>query len=46
MQVTYRLCKMLLGLKKLTADMLDVYFAGGRLTAEEYQELLAEVVEA
>lgn len=38
--MTYKLCKSLLKLHKLTAEMLDVYFAAGRLTAEEYNELL------
>ncbi len=37
---TYKLCKTLYKLRKLTAEMLDVYFAAGRLTAEEYEELM------
>lgn len=36
---TYKLCKMLFRMGKLTAEMLDVYFAAGRLTAEQYSEL-------
>lgn len=38
--MTYKLCKALATKGKLTADMLDVYFAAGRLTAEQYEELL------
>lgn len=38
--MTYKLCKILLKSGKLTAEMLDVYFAAGRLTAEEYEELM------
>lgn len=38
---TYELCKQLLNRGKLTAQMLDVYFAAGRLTAEQYAELMA-----
>ena len=38
--MTYELCKKLAKIHKLTADMLDVYFAAGRITAEQYQELL------
>ena len=41
--MTYKLCKRLAALDRLTADMLDVYFAAGRLTAEEYAELVALV---
>lgn len=37
---TYELCKKLAARGKLTAEMLDVYFAAGRLTAEQYEELL------
>lgn len=39
--MTYRLCKKLLELGKLTAEMLDVYFAAGRITADQYEELVA-----
>lgn len=38
---TYELCKALVNRGKLTAEMLDVYYAAGRLTAEQYEELLA-----
>ena len=38
--MTYKLCKVLVGKGKLTADMLDVYYAAGRLTNEQYMELL------
>ena len=41
--MTYKLCKRLSDMGRLTADMLDVYFAAGRLTAEEYAELIALV---
>nr|DAI29638.1 MAG TPA: hypothetical protein [Caudoviricetes sp.] len=41
MRMTYRLCKKLLELGKLTAEMLDVYFAAGRITAAQYEELVA-----
>ena len=41
---TYKLCKRLYKLGKLTAEMLDVYFAAGRLTAEQYAELMALIV--
>lgn len=38
--MTYKLCKKLIALGKLTADMLDVYYAAGRLTNEQYTELV------
>ena len=38
---TYELCKLLAARGRLTPEMLDVYYAAGRLTAEEYEELLA-----
>ena len=41
--MTYKLCKRLAALGRLTAEMLDVYFAAGRITAEEYAELIALV---
>lgn len=40
---TYELCKQLLARGKLTAQMLDVFFAAGRLTSEQYQELMSEL---
>lgn len=39
--MTYKLCKRLIAMGKLTAQMLDVYFAAGRISAEEYTELMA-----
>lgn len=41
--MTYRLCVKLAAIGKLTMDMLDVYFAAGRITAEQYSELAALV---
>lgn len=41
--MTYQLCLKMARIHKLTADMLDVYFAAGRITAEQYQELLAMI---
>lgn len=38
--MTYNLCTRLLALGKLTARMLDVYYAAGRLTDEQYAELM------
>lgn len=38
---TYELCKMLAERGKLTATMLDLYYAAGHLTEEEYKELAA-----
>ena len=43
--MTYKLCKLLAARGKLTADMLDVYLAAGRITAEQYTELIATVRE-
>lgn len=40
---TYELCKQLLMRGKLTAQMLDVYFAAGRLTPEQYAELMGQL---
>ena len=36
----YKLCKRLIAMGKLTANMLDVYYAAGRLTDEQYTELM------
>lgn len=41
--MTYKLCRRLAALGKLTAKMLDVYFAAGRISAEEYTELMAMI---
>ena len=38
---TYDLCKMLAARGKLTAVMLDLYYAAGHLTGEQYRELAA-----
>ncbi len=38
--MTYKLCLRMVELGKLTAGMLDVYYAAGRLTGEEYTELI------
>ena len=40
--MVYKLCKKLIALGKIEglADKLDVYFAAGRLTAAEYEELI------
>lgn len=43
--MTYKLCKILASNGKLTADMLDVYLAAGRITAEQYTELIALITE-
>lgn len=43
--MTYRLCKTLASKGKLTADMLDVYLAAGRITAEQYAELIELISE-
>lgn len=39
--MTYKLCRALAARGKLTADMLDVYLAAGRITAAQYAELIA-----
>ena len=41
---TYELCKALVARGKLTAEMLDVYYAAGHLTDEQYRELLPLVM--
>lgn len=40
--MAYTLCKKLIALGKTEglADKIDVYFAAGRLTAEQYEELI------
>lgn len=43
--MTYKLCKRLIAMNKLTANMLDVYYAAGRLTDGQYTELAALVGE-
>ena len=39
--MTYKLCKLLAARGKLTAEMLDVYLAADRITAEQYTEVIA-----
>ncbi|MBR5545362.1 MAG: hypothetical protein IKU70_00045 [Clostridia bacterium] len=39
--MTYKLCKRLAALGRLNHDMLDVYYAAGRLTGSEYAALSA-----
>lgn len=41
--MTYKLCKAMAAKGKLTADMLDVYLAAGRINAEQYAELIEMV---
>lgn len=41
--MTYKLCKLLVARGKLTADMLDVYLAAGRITPEQYTELISGI---
>lgn len=41
--MTYKLCLNLIRVHKLTADMLDVYYAAGRITADEYSELMSMI---
>ena len=38
--MTYKLCLRMIELGRMTAQMLDVYYAAGRLTDEEYTELM------
>lgn len=38
---TYELCKMLAARGKLTTIKLDIYYAAGHLTDDEYRELAA-----
>lgn len=40
---TYTLCKRLVKSGKLTATILEVFLAAGRITAEEHDELIALV---
>ena len=44
--MTYKLCKRLIAMGKLSHNMLDVYYAAGRLTDEQYTELSALLSEA
>lgn len=38
--MTYKLCLRLIELGRMKAQMLDVYYAAGRLTDDEYTELI------
>ena len=38
--MTYNLCKKLIEAGRMDANKLDVYYAAGRLTDEEYTELI------
>ena len=40
---TYELCLKLAARGKLTAGMLDVYFAADRITPEQYAELMGSI---
>ena len=40
---TYLLCRKLARLDRLTAEMLDVFYAAGRLDEEEYAGLLGTI---
>lgn len=44
--MTYKLCRRLIAMDKLSHNMLDVYYAAGRLTDEQYTELSALLAEA
>ena len=39
--MTYKLCKRLAAMGKLDHNVLDVYFAAGRISGEQYAELAA-----
>lgn len=45
MKVTYKLCLKLAELGKLTANMLDVYYAADRITDEQYAELITMITQ-
>jgi hypothetical protein len=38
--MTYNLCKKLIEAGRMDANKLDVFYAAGRLTGEEYTELI------
>lgn len=44
--MTYKLCKILSNKGKLTAEMLDVYLAAERITADQYMELITLIKES
>lgn len=37
---TFELCKMLVEKNKISSDKVDVFYAAGRLTEEEYKTLI------
>ena len=39
--MTYNLCKKLIEAGRMDANKLDVFYAAGRLTDEQYTELMA-----
>ena len=43
--MTYKLCLALIVGGRKDADKLDVFFAAGRLTADEYAELMGMLAE-
>ena len=44
--MTYNLCLRMIELGRMTAQMLDAYYAAGRLTGEEYTELIGMLTPA
>ena len=44
--MTYKLCLRMIELGRMTAQTLDVYYAAGRLTDEEYTELMGMLTPA
>lgn len=42
--MTYTMCARLIALGKMTADKLDVFYAAGRLTSEQYTELIGRLL--
>ena len=40
---TYELCRQLKMRGKLQKKYLDIYFANGRITNEEYEELISDI---
>lgn len=44
--MTYKLCKILAVKGKLSPEMLDVYLAAERITAEQYIELIELIKES
>ena len=43
--MTYNLCLLLLKNGRLTAELLDVYLAAGRVTTEQYRTLIEKLQE-